>query len=134
MIEAGAILVTTRSVKIRNMEYAKKHGLPDYAWKKLLMTADRHREAVSLAIKKKVSPLLQVQTRLPPAMTHRCAGGEHALELKLLVDDGMTPLQAIESATATAPLTLGPQAPKTGQIKAGWDATYVQLHKTQSAI
>jgi imidazolonepropionase-like amidohydrolase len=34
----------------------------------------------------------------------------------------MTPLQAIEAATATAPLTLGPQAPKSGRLETGYDA------------
>ena len=121
MLEADAILVTTRSVKIRNMDYAKKHGLPDYAWKKLLMTADRHQEAVSLAISKGVTIAAGTDT-LTSGDNTPLRWGEHALELKLLVDDGMTPLQAIESATATAPLTLGPQAPKAGQIKVGWDA------------
>jgi imidazolonepropionase-like amidohydrolase len=34
----------------------------------------------------------------------------------------MSPLQAIEAATATGPRTLGPQAPKSGRLKAGFDA------------
>ena len=33
----------------------------------------------------------------------------------------MTPLQAIQSATANGPLTLGPQAPKSGQLKSGYE-------------
>lgn len=121
MIEAGAILVTTRAVKVRNMEYAKQHGLPDYAWEKLLMTADAHRNAVSLAIEKGVTIAAGTDS-LTSGEDTPLRWGEHALELKLLVDDGMTPLQAIESATATAPLTLGPQAPKSGRIKVGFDA------------
>ena len=39
-----------------------------------------------------------------------------------LVRLGMTPLQAIEAATATAPLTLGPQGPRSGRLEAGYDA------------
>lgn len=121
MLEADAILVTTRAVKIRNMEYAKTHGLPDYAWEKLLMTADRHKEAVSLAIQKGITIAAGTDS-LTSGDDTPLRWGEHALELKLLVDDGMTPLQAIKAATATAPLTLGPQAPKSGQIKTGYDA------------
>lgn len=132
MLEAGAILVTTRSVKIRNMEYAKKHGLPDYAWEKLLMTADAHQQAVSLAIEKGVIIAAGTDS-LTSGDDTPLRWGEHALELKLLVDDGMTPLQAIESATATAPLTLGPQAPKAGQIKAGWDADLCAVAKNPVA-
>ena len=36
-----------------------------------------------------------------------------------MVEAGMTPLQAIESATANGPDTLGPQAPKSGQLARG---------------
>lgn len=41
----------------------------------------------------------------------------------------MTPLQAIEAATATGPETLGIgfQAPLSGQIKAGYDADFIAL-------
>ncbi|MGI0149395.1 MAG: amidohydrolase family protein, partial [Thermoplasmata archaeon] len=44
----------------------------------------------------------------------------------------MTPLQAIEAATANGPLTLGPQAPKSGQLKAGFDADVLVLRKDPS--
>jgi imidazolonepropionase-like amidohydrolase len=37
----------------------------------------------------------------------------------------MTPLQAIESATANGPDTLGPQAPKSGQLLEGYDADVI---------
>jgi len=39
----------------------------------------------------------------------------------------MTPLQAIEAATATAPLTLGPQAPRSGRPEPGYDADIVTV-------
>ena len=39
----------------------------------------------------------------------------------------MTPLQAIEAATATGPLTLGPQAPRSGRLEAGFDADVITL-------
>ncbi len=41
----------------------------------------------------------------------------------------MKPLQAIEAATATAPLTLGPQAPKSGQLREGFDADILVVAK-----
>jgi imidazolonepropionase-like amidohydrolase len=37
----------------------------------------------------------------------------------------MTPLQAIESATANGPDTLGPQAPRAGQLVEGFDADVI---------
>lgn len=48
--------------------------------------------------------------------------GRHGRELPLLVAAGLTPLEAIEAATANAPLTLGPRAPRSGQLRAGYDA------------
>jgi hypothetical protein len=39
----------------------------------------------------------------------------------------MTPLQAIEAATANGPLTVGPQAPSSGQLLEGFDADVICL-------
>jgi len=40
---------------------------------------------------------------------------------------GMSPLEAIEAATATGPLTLGPQAPRSGRLTEGYDADIITL-------
>jgi len=55
--------------------------------------------------------------------------GQNAQELVHLVDAGMTPLQSIEAVTANAPMTLGPQAPKSGQLKPGYDADILAIRK-----
>ena len=39
----------------------------------------------------------------------------------------MSPLEAIEAATASGPLTLGPQAPRSGRLAAGFDADVIVL-------
>jgi len=39
----------------------------------------------------------------------------------------MSPLEAIEAATASGPLTLGPQAPRSGQLAEGYDADLITL-------
>jgi imidazolonepropionase-like amidohydrolase len=39
----------------------------------------------------------------------------------------MTPLAAIEAATAAAPATLGPQAPRSGLLAAGYDADVITV-------
>jgi imidazolonepropionase-like amidohydrolase len=44
-----------------------------------------------------------------------------------LVKLGMSPLEAIEAATATGPLTLGPQAPRSGRLAEGYDADVITL-------
>jgi imidazolonepropionase-like amidohydrolase len=53
--------------------------------------------------------------------------GMNALELTYLEEAGMKPLRAIEAATANGPLTLGAQAPKSGQLKAGYDADMIAI-------
>jgi imidazolonepropionase-like amidohydrolase len=45
----------------------------------------------------------------------------------LLVQSGFTPLEAIETATANGPATLGPQAPRSGQLRCGYDADVLVL-------
>jgi cytosine/adenosine deaminase-related metal-dependent hydrolase len=57
----------------------------------------------------------------------REVGGTNGAELAHLVHLGLTPLAAIEAATAVAPLTLGPQAPRSGQLAAGYDADVITL-------
>ena len=53
--------------------------------------------------------------------------GENAGEIGYLIDAGMTDPQAIEAATANGPETLGPQAPQSGQLVAGFDADVIAL-------
>ena len=55
------------------------------------------------------------------------AWGQNGSEPGYLVKLGMTPLEAIEAATATGPLTLGPQAPRSGQLAEGYDADVITL-------
>ncbi|MGH8224848.1 MAG: amidohydrolase family protein [Gammaproteobacteria bacterium] len=126
MKDHGAILVATRFVKVRMREYGQRTGMADYAWRKLLDTADVHRQAVALAIRAGVTIAAGTDT-LTSGPDSALAWGLHGLEPVLLVEAGMTPLQAIEAATATGPLTLGPQAPKAGRLEASWDADLCAL-------
>ena len=48
-------------------------------------------------------------------------------ELSWAIKAGMTPLAAIEAATANAAETLGVLAPKKGVIQEGWDADLISL-------
>ncbi len=127
MKAAGAILVTTRFVKVRMMEYGRKTGLPDYAYKKLVDTAEIQRGAVELAIRSGVK-IASGTDSLTSGPNTALPWGLHGLELALLVECGMKPLEAIRAATADAPATLGPQAPKSGCIKAGYDADVIALN------
>jgi imidazolonepropionase-like amidohydrolase len=53
--------------------------------------------------------------------------GRNGRELPLLAQAGLTPLEAIQAATANGPLTLGPQAPRSGQLADGYDADLITL-------
>ena len=49
-------------------------------------------------------------------------------EFKYAVDAGLTPLQAIEAGTATAPESLGDSSPiLSGQLKKGYDVDMIAL-------
>lgn len=119
MLEVDAILVPTRFIIEYLQAEGEERGMPDYARKKMEMTADAHAEAISLAIDRGV--------RIAMGTDIWATGlwGRNGEELGHMVDCGMTPLQAIEAATANGPATLGPQAPNTGQLAEGMDADVI---------
>jgi len=126
MVEKGAILVPTRLTYERGLKIGKQSGIPEYAYQKLLAVADRHKEAMQLAVKKGVKIALGTdiantgeETALPSGM--------NACEVEYLVGAGLSPLQAIQAATSAGPETLGPQAPTSGQLKPGYDADMISL-------
>ena len=119
MVETGAILVPTRWIVEFLVSEGEKRGIPDYAKKKIQETAQYHADAISLAIEK------GVKIALGTDIWATGLWGRNAEELGLLVDCGMTPLQAIEAATANGPATLGPQAPRAGILAEGYDADVI---------
>jgi imidazolonepropionase-like amidohydrolase len=124
MRETGAILVPTRTI-IENM-LQHLDTVPKYAAAKLVAIAKVHAEAMALAISSGVTIAMGTDTCLT-GPDRPNAWGQNGAELVHLVTLGMTPLQAIEAATATAPLTLGPQAPRSGRLQAGYDADVITL-------
>jgi len=124
MRETGAILVPTRAIIEDILENLA--AVPDYAAAKLTALAQRHAEAVSCAIERGVT--IAMGTDIGVTGPDRPnSWGTNGAELAHLVRLGMTPLQAIEAATATAPLTLGPQAPRSGQLEPGHDADIITV-------
>lgn len=119
MLAHDATLVPTRFIIEFLMTEGKKAGMPEYARIKGEVAARKHAEAVSLAIEK------GVRIALGTDIWQTGMWGRNAHELKLMVDDGMTNLQAIEAATANGPATLGPQAPQSGQLLEGYDADVI---------
>lgn len=126
LIEKDAILVPTRFILDRLSKHAKAMGAPEYILRKIVGVVDRHEEALRVAIRKGVRIAVGTDI-ITTGVTGRADWGMNAFELVHLVDAGMTPLQAIEAATAVGPATLGPQAPKSGLLKEGYDADVLAL-------
>lgn len=119
MVETGAILVPTRWILEYLMAEGKKQGMPEYARIKGEIASQHHAEAVAVAVEK------GVKVAMGTDIWATGLWGRNAEEIALMVAAGMTPLQAIETATANGPDTLGPQAPKSGQLLEGYDADVI---------
>jgi imidazolonepropionase-like amidohydrolase len=124
MRETGTILVPTRTIVEDILANLEK--VPDYAAAKLTALAATHADATSLAIERGVT--IAMGTDIGVTGPDRPnAWGSNGAEVVHMVKLGMTPLQAIEAATATAPLTLGPQAPRSGRLEAAYDADVITV-------
>lgn len=132
MTERDAILVPTRFILERLVAYAKEAAVPDYALRKAKVVAEAHGKALRTAIRKGVRVAVGTDIFMSGEATP-IRWGMNGQELVHLVEAGMKPLQAIEAATANGPLTLGPQAPKSGRIEAGYDADVLALSKNPTA-
>jgi imidazolonepropionase-like amidohydrolase len=124
MLAHGTILVPTRSI-IEDI-LAHLGEVPPYAAAKLTALAGTHADAVRMAIERGVPIAMGTDIGLT-GMDLPNSWGHNGSELVHMVALGMTPLQSIAAATAVAPRTLGPQAPRSGQLAAGYDADIVTL-------
>jgi imidazolonepropionase-like amidohydrolase len=124
MVETGAILVATRAIVERLLVALDR--LPPASARKGREVADRHWQAMHIA--REAGVAIAAGTDFVTAGPDTLAPvGRNAEELGHLVAAGYTPLQAIEAATASAPATLGPQAPRSGQLATGYDADVIAL-------
>ncbi len=126
MQECDAVLVPTRLIVEEFLAYGAAAGLPDYAQRKLLAVADRHAEAIGIAHEHGVRIASGTDVG-GSGTTTPARWGQNGAELGYLVKNGLSALEAIEAATATAPSTLGPQAPQSGQLQPGYDADVIAL-------
>ena len=124
MRETGTILVPTRTI-IENI-LANLEKVPPYAAAKLTAVAGIHADMVRMAIEQDVTIAMGTDLGLT-GLDLPGAWGTNGTELVHLVALGMTPRQAIEAATATAPRTLGPQAPRSGLLAEGFDADFITV-------
>ncbi len=124
MRETGTILVPTRTI-VEDI-LANLSAVPDYAAAKLTALAQTHADAVALAIERGVTIASGTDIGIT-GPDRPNAWGSNGAEVVHLAKLGMTSLQAVEAATATAPLTLGPQAPRSGRLEAGFDADVLMV-------
>ena len=120
MVEAGAVLVPTRFILEALLEM--ETVIPAYGFRKAKLVYEHHTQALKTAIAAGVTIATGTDMILSGSDQ-----GRNSREIGLLIEAGMTPLQAIESATANGPLTLGPRAPRSGRLEAGFDADLVAL-------
>ena len=125
MKEKDVILVPTRSVFVAGLKLGELWEPESYA--KLKAMASAHEKSYGLAVKRGVK--IALGTDLDMNNDSLLGHGRNGKELYYAVQAGMTPLQAIEACTATAPETLGPQAPMSGQVKEGYDADLIAMEK-----
>ncbi|HEV8278998.1 MAG TPA: amidohydrolase family protein [Streptosporangiaceae bacterium] len=123
MRETGAILVPTRTIIQETQDSA---AVPPFAQRKLAAIADRHATAVALAHERGVTIAMGTDISISGAELAN-SWGRNGRELPLLAHAGLTPLEAIQAATANGPLTLGPQAPRSGQLAEDYDADLITL-------
>ena len=124
-LERDAILVPTRFIIDRLVRVGKESGIADYAYRKAVAINEQHRTALHLAVRKGVR--IATGSDIYTSTGGLAGWGLNGHEVGHLVEAGMTPLRAIEAGTANGPLTLGPQAPKSGQLKVGYDADVLVL-------
>ena len=129
MIEKGALLCPTLTMKYELLPAAKAAGLPDIMVEKA-KTVDKHvREAMRTAHRRNIPFALGTDIGMSSdsAPAH---WGSNGREFAYMVEEvGMTPLESIRAGTANGPLTLGPQAPKSGQLRAGYVADVIAVQE-----
>ncbi len=113
MIERDAILVPTRYIVAQVVEM--EDILTRYAYEKGVLIADRHAEGLKIAVAAGVTIAMGTDIFISGD-----GYGRNSLEIRHLQDAGMSALEAIEAATATGPLTLGPRPRRRGSW---WPAT-----------
>ncbi|KAI8634395.1 amidohydrolase [Xylariaceae sp. FL1651] len=113
----GTVYVATRTI-VDMLLQSGGEGLTKYQWEKAQLCGKNHLHAYKMAIKAGIPIALGTDT---------APGFNMATELDHAVQAGMSPLEAIKAATANGPLSVGAMAPKTGQLKVGYEADILGL-------
>jgi imidazolonepropionase-like amidohydrolase len=101
-------------------------GVPAPMVEKALRITDQVSRAMQAALRGNVTFALGTDIGLTsPAEPAHWGGNGH--EFAYMFREGLSPLEAFRSGTANGPLTLGPRAPKSGQLRAGFAADVIAV-------
>jgi imidazolonepropionase-like amidohydrolase len=114
MVKQGIFLVPTLSIMHKIATEAASYGMSPWAMKKGVELNKVAANTFNLAMQRQVRIACGTDFSGAPPMCH----GENALELKLMVEAGMSPHGAISSATKVAAEALGIQE-QTGTLEEG---------------
>jgi len=113
MVEHGVYYVPTLTALHRILQHGVEAGIPEYAVEKAKQAEEVHFESFDQAHRAGVKIAMGTDAATP-FNRH----GENALELQLMVEAGMTPMEAIVAATRTGAEILG-LADLVGTVEAG---------------
>jgi imidazolonepropionase-like amidohydrolase len=112
MLQRGTFLVPTLLAPVAVLEIGEKTGaMPEYGMRKSREVIEQHRESIAMAHKAGVRISMGTDAGVMPH-------GTNLRELGLMVDIGMSPMQAIVATTRTAAECLGWQD-RIGTLEAG---------------
>jgi imidazolonepropionase-like amidohydrolase len=119
-----AVLVPTRAILEATRE--RKDELPPTSYARGIALEEANRRGVLVAQAYGVRIAMGSDLGWSGSTTSHGYGAA-AREIAALVEAGLTPLEAIEAATANGPATLGPRAPKSGHLMAGYAADAIAI-------
>src|SRR2546422_2893158 len=128
MLARDAILVPTRFIIDRLVRVGKEAGIAEDAYREAVAINEQHQKAVRIPICKGG----QMGTRSHNfTAAGRAAGwGLDGHEVGHLVEAGLKTRHANRGGAAPRAPPNGPQGPKSGQLKAGYDADFLALAKS----
>ena len=97
-------------------------ALPPYAYRKSLLVAEHHGQAMKIAAATGVKIATGTDIIISGDLYRKATR-----EITYLVEAGLAPIDALEAATANGPETLGEQAPHSGQLIEDYDADVIAL-------
>lgn len=126
MVEHDVLLVPTRLIVSELLQPGRSSDLSPEALAKLVEVDRFHLEAMARAHEAGVRIAMGTDVLLT-GREHPAAWGNHGRELPLMAEFGMSPLEALEAATANGPDTLGERAPRSGRLLEGYDADVIAV-------